>query len=356
MSPGRIYYLDVIRIRLSVADLNGTSFAYSPVAEMTSSLWMLASGAVPPIHQAWYDEIRPKLGRLDWPVLRAVAPYRHELPVFLFPPTNGVQTTADKQLGTVADVPHDLMRSELECTWNGGPMPDAARSLIAAGHAGPRRVAEALWDYWAVALEPHWARIRAVMDDDVGYRSAAMVDAGMSGVLAGLDPKFRFEGETILIDKPEDGTVSLNGAGLRLIPSVFVDRGPVYAGPLPGRVDNTRDVEQEPSVAYPSRRLIGVWQSDAECDEVSALAALIGRSRAAMLLRLGLPRATSGLAQELGLSQAAANQHLTLLRRSGLLSSRRSGRFVLYQRTAMADELIAGAPTELAARRTRGDA
>lgn len=339
------YHPPVIRLRLSAADLRKTTFAYSPIAELTASLWMLAAGTVPPVHRAWYAEVRPRLRHLDWPVLHAVAPHRHELPIFLFPPTSSVQTSIDSQLRAVAEVPGDLVRSELEHTWNGDPMPDAAQSVIADGRAGARRIAEALWEYWAVAVEPYWARIRAVFDDDLGYRSAALVDAGMSVVLAGLDPELRIEGDTLLIDKPDEYTTNLDGAGLRLIPSVFIDSGLAYAG----------DAPEAPSIAYPSRRLIGVWEPESECDEVSALAALIGKSRATILLRLRLPRPTSALARELRLSQAAVNQHLTVLHRSGLLSSRRSGRLVLYQRTALADELIAAAPAELAARQAKAD-
>lgn len=52
---------------------------------------------------------------------------------------------------------------------------------------------------------------------------------------------------------------------------------------------------------------------------------------------------TTQLARELGQSPGTISQHLSVLRRNGLLDSWRSGRSVLYRRTAIASSVIAAA-------------
>ena len=71
-----------------------------------------------------------------------------------------------------------------------------------------------------------------------------------------------------------------------------------------------------------------------------ALAALLGRRRAAILATLGTPAATSDLARRLGASAAGVNEHLGVLRRAGLVRAVRDGRRVLYSRTPTGDALL----------------
>jgi DNA-binding transcriptional ArsR family regulator len=75
-----------------------------------------------------------------------------------------------------------------------------------------------------------------------------------------------------------------------------------------------------------------------------ALARVIGRTRAALLARLGAPRSTTDVARLVGITPGGASQHLGALRAAGLVASRREGREVLYVRTPLADGLVAGAP------------
>jgi DNA-binding transcriptional ArsR family regulator len=52
---------------------------------------------------------------------------------------------------------------------------------------------------------------------------------------------------------------------------------------------------------------------------------------------------TTQVARELGLSAASVSEHLSVLRRAGLVTARRSGRSVLYQRTVFGTELLGAA-------------
>jgi len=71
------------------------------------------------------------------------------------------------------------------------------------------------------------------------------------------------------------------------------------------------------------------------------LAALLGRTRATILTRLAVPLTTTQLVRELGQSPATISGHLSVLRRSGMVSTRRSGRMVLYRRTVLGSSVVA---------------
>jgi DNA-binding transcriptional ArsR family regulator len=82
-----------------------------------------------------------------------------------------------------------------------------------------------------------------------------------------------------------------------------------------------------------------LWQ-DPVADQTDPLSALVGKTRARLLVTLGLPRTTTQLAAQLGLSPPAVSQHLKVLKDAALVTGRRRGRMVLYQRTAAATTLL----------------
>ena len=82
-----------------------------------------------------------------------------------------------------------------------------------------------------------------------------------------------------------------------------------------------------------------LWQ-DTQAEQADPLAALVGRTRATLLATLALPRTTTQLAAQLGLSPAAVSEHLKILKDTALVIAQRRGRMVLYQRTAAATALL----------------
>lgn len=332
--PPATHQDDVIGIRVSTTDLGRTVFAYSPLAEVTSSVRMLASGQIPKLHQPWYDEIRPRLDEVDLPLLSAVMPYRHHLPDFLLAGPADTTTRIESQLERLAAVAPDRLRTALERTWAGAPLPPVALRLLAKGPDGSVRLAEAIADYWEVALAPYWQHIRSTLDDDIAHRSALLAAEGLAGVIGSLHPDLRLEGDTLLIAKPTASIrKSLCGGGLMLVPSVFVWPHLAVACELPHQL----------SITYGVRRLPRPWFDLSTPEAEPAVAALLGRTRATILAGLELPQSTTDLAELLGQSPSSVSQHLTLLRRSGLVRARRSGRWVQYQRTAIGDALFASA-------------
>lgn len=318
---------------MGVADVARTRFGYSPLAEVLQSLYQVSSRTVSPLHQPWWAATRESLRGVDMALLGAVVPARAYVADFLFSAA-GRAGTIDAQLGMVAEADAGRIRADLEAVWGRDPMPAPARALIAEGPAGARRLADTLWAYWVVAIEPHWSRLRAVLEGDVAHRAGRLTGGGVDALLSNLHPEVSVRGEFLRIAKPRySADHDLDGDGLMLIPSVF-------AWPKL-MVDKSPDVPA--TIVYACRGAGTLWESGSghPCPE-DALSSLLGHSRAAILSQLALPMSTTELAGELKQSPPSVSFHLSVLRRSGLVASWRSGRRVLYRRTPLADGLVAG--------------
>jgi hypothetical protein len=105
----------VIRLRLSPGDLERLRFAYSPLAEVAESLYVLHSGQVPPLHRGWFDRTRTRLSRVDTRVLRAIVPApRPHVASFLLSGARDPSTSIDVQLAAVAGYATARLRADLE--------------------------------------------------------------------------------------------------------------------------------------------------------------------------------------------------------------------------------------------------
>lgn len=72
----------------------------------------------------------------------------------------------------------------------------------------------------------------------------------------------------------------------------------------------------------------------------------MGRTRADLLRLLADPATTTWLSARLRMSLGGIGDHLAVLRAAGLVTRERSGRSVLYRRTAIGD-VLAGTPAEM---------
>ncbi|MGN9911222.1 DUF5937 family protein [Phytohabitans sp. LJ34] len=319
----------VIQLRMGVADVARTRFGYSPLGEVVQSLYQLSSRRVSPLHRPWWEATRGGLRPVDMELLAAVVPARAYVADFLFRAASQ-GAGVDGQLRLVAESDPAAVRHELEAVWRGRPMPEPARALIGEGAAGARRLADVLWGYWSAAIEPHWRHLHAVLRDDVAYRAGQLTDGGVDALLSGLHPEVSVREAVLRIDKPRHSVDhDLAGDGLMLFPSVFgwpnlmVDKAP-------GR----------PATLVYAARGVGTLWGRGEREAGEALGALLGQSRAAILAHVASPRSTTEIAGELGQSPPSVSFHLSVLRRSGLVRSWRSGRRVLYQRTQLAEGLL----------------
>jgi DNA-binding transcriptional ArsR family regulator len=321
----------MIRLQMSSADLERMRFAYSPLTETAESLYMLHSGRIHPLHRGWFEMTRERLRGADTALLHAVIPPRGCIAGFLLGGTADTSTSIEQQLQAIADLPQQRLRAELCGVWGGAAMPRPAQELIAPGAHGGRRLADALWRYWQTGIEPYWRQIRALLDADLAYRGGRLARGGIEALLSDLHPELELVDHAIQIVHKPASERNLAGAGLLLVPCVFAwphiiaDFG--TTGP--------------PSITYGPRGIGTLWQaSEQQPDDDDALGELLGRTRAAILCLVALPRSTTDLARELGTSAPTVSAHLSILRRCGLVSSWRSGRRVLYQRTPLATSIV----------------
>jgi DNA-binding transcriptional ArsR family regulator len=190
---------------------------------------------------------------------------------------------------------------------------------------------EALAHYHRTALGPYMPRIRALVDADRAVRARALMDGGVEELLGTLRPTLRWCPPVLEVDYPVDQELRLDGRGLLLVPSVFCDRTPI----------SLLDPSLPPTLVYSVGRLPDDPADRAEADD--SLAALIGSTRGEVLRRLGEAGAsTSELARLVGISVASASQHASVLRRSGLVVSRRAGNTVVHRVSPLGTALIHG--------------
>lgn len=330
----------MIRVQMQAADLVRMRFAYSPLIELTESAYMINAGRINLIHRAWFASVRDGLRRIDMTLVRAVVPSSAYLASFLRMGAVDTMTTIEQQLQQVADCPVDVFRAELEKAWGKDPMPRPAQRLIAEGAAGPRQLADALMQYWTVAIEPYWPHIRTVLDGDVAYRAAQLARGGIHTMLPDLHHRLEFVDHALQMDTPVNNIDhDLQGTGLLLVPSVFAWPFLVFS------VDT-----DPPGVIYGARGIGELWAAT-EITEAGddALGELFGPRRAAILISVAAPKSTTELARELRQSPSAVSSHLAILRRNGLVTSRRDGRRVLYLRTPLATSVVSASSPELIA-------
>jgi DNA-binding transcriptional ArsR family regulator len=338
----------MIQIRMSVEDLGRTRFAYSPLAEIAESFYLLFARQRPLLHQGWLAAVRPRLHRVDLKLLRAVLPDRPFVADLFFLHAVDRATTVEQQLQTVAAMPVDVLRRDLEGVWHDEPLPPLLHDLVTDEAHGPHRLADALWEYWRAALERYWPAMRSVLDDDVAHRAAELTKHGLMGLLGEVHPELSVTSDTLRIEKKRYPDYhqdhDLAGAGILLVPSIFVWPHLLFAADPAGSA----------SLTFPARGIANVWETrGSSAEEDDTLGQLIGRSRAAILRSLSIARSTTELAISLRQSPPSISQHLSVLRRSALVVSWRSGRKVLYRRTSLGTSIVQASGTTEAASSTQ---
>ncbi|MCT4357217.1 helix-turn-helix domain-containing protein [Streptomyces sp. Je 1-79] len=325
-------------LSFSAADLAQTRFAVSPMWEVVTSFRLLRAPNEPTLHRRWAAQVRPRLAQagLDRGWLAELVPGHGFLADFLNPtPATPFPALAAELDAIRAAAPAqvrkdlDILRSK-EPAAGHRPSP-RLRLLREAPEEALEKVVAEIETYWELALAPYWARIRQLLEADVFHRARQVAEHGSARVLSELHETVRWDDGTLhLVRRHCALTRDKAGSGLLLVPSAF-------AWP---RVLTRAVAPDPPQLAYPARGIGNLWapRTSAATD---AVAAVIGRSRTLLLTELDTPASTTRLAAHCGLSAAAVSQHLTALRNAGLVTAHRSGRSVLYARTAVADALLA---------------
>jgi helix-turn-helix protein/uncharacterized protein DUF5937 len=323
----------VIRIELGRLDLAGVRFAVSPAYETVMAWSALRAPGESAIHVQWTSWARNRLGDIpDVKLLDALTAYRAK-PSSLMPPPDARMPDMAGELRRIRAASPRLIRADIDFLTRHDVRPSRVlRDIHADPDAYLPRIVAALSAAYDALIEPHWARMVRVLDADIAHRAGILAADGAAGVFAGLHREVAWqEGELIVqgVRGPASPqTVALTGQGFVLCPSVFgwprvtVAMRPIAAGTL----------------RYPARGIAALWAPEAVTSD--ALAALLGRTRAAMLALLAAPATTGDIADRLDVTPGAVSQHLGVLRAAGLVTSRRDGRTLLHLRTERGDALL----------------
>jgi DNA-binding transcriptional ArsR family regulator len=248
-------------------------------------------------------------------------------------PVATVEEGLDRLLGT----PLAQLRCELEW-YNKRHHLTAWSKSLADSDAGPRRdLADAIAALHDVAVRPYWAQIDTQLRTDRAARVRTIADSGLEHLLATVCPSHvRWRQPTLQVDTPLgcDADVHLDGRGLILIPSIFVGHFPYLAF-------NLADPTAPATLIYPAiNDLVTAQQLWTADRPVGQLAALLGRTRSAILEAITDGCGTVELARRLGISAASVSQHTAVLRNSGLISTRRDGPSVIHVVTSLGSMLL----------------
>ncbi|MGV9251306.1 DUF5937 family protein [Streptomyces sp. NPDC003697] len=317
-------------------DLLRCRFAVSPLWETHEAVRTLIRPQRHGYHPAWLRRARARAASagLDLTPLWLLMPRRGHSADWLMPPPIGTAATFEEEIAAVrtADpelVRHDTARSLADTP--GALDSPAGRALL----ADPVRAVEKLTDLmtaaWHTLVEPDWPRLRALLEADVAFHSRRLADVGLGGLLPEISPRLAWDARTLTVEWRGVHERHLDGRGLMLMPSVF-------SWP---DVVSSFDPPWQPTLVYPARGIGGLWVEPVE-RAPEALARLLGRGRAAVLTALEDPATTSALAHRLGLAPSSVSAHLAALRDAGLLTSRRYGHQVLYERTPLGFALASG--------------
>jgi DNA-binding transcriptional ArsR family regulator len=319
----------MIRYEFELDDLARTRFAISPMWETAAAIRALRNPSLISLHLPWVKRIRGEISDLDLALAYALLPRRGYIADFLTPPPSTPLADFDEELELVRSTSADQIRNDVEILIETGNPRAGLRPYLDDPSAAVASLAEVLAEFRRRALEPDWPRVRSLLEADLLYRSRRLTEAGVAVLFSELHPRVAWVDDGVEVTMDCSEHVELAGRGLVLVPSAFTCDKP----------STMTEAPWQPTLIYPARGVGLLWESAPAPPD--ALAKVLGRSRATLLGDLDAPRSTTDLAGRLGMTPGGVSQHLTALRDSGLVSSRRNGRQVLYCRSPLADELFA---------------
>ncbi len=246
----------------------------------------------------------------------------------------GEAPTIGQGLAALLAMPREQVLMEMGITDRWHALPAAAWAMAEPG--AREQLADAAQAAHQALVEPYWARIHACLHAEQVARSRILTRDGPDRLLASLQGQYiRWRPPVLEVAYPKDADLYLRGRGIAIVPSVFVGRNPQLT-------HDPSDPGAPPRLIVPAAdeqvRQCGLWGGSQA--KGTALAALVGRNRAAVLSAAAEGCTTTELAGQVGISLAAASQHASVLRDAGLIITRRQGGAVLHVLTPLGAELL----------------
>jgi DNA-binding transcriptional ArsR family regulator len=311
----------MLEIHFTDADLAKLTIAEDadPMWELLMSSYRIRRPEGEPFYGRWRRGSRsavPESGQL---LMSAVPPYGY-CPDFLTPP--GARTI-DDGIAAVLDTPPRILAADVaELAAQGTRVPLWLRRLGDGETRELRRLGTALHDYYRRCLAPDWPAVRRAVARDRRRLQSGLERGGPQLLLSTLHPDITWSPPVLRVRFPVEQTLHLDGRGLRLLPTFFAH----------GMPTTYKDPELPPVLVYS----IGHTSLDSDAEPGPSLAALLGRTRARVLMTVAITRCnTSEVAELTDISLATASQHASVLRASGLITSTRVGKSQIHEITPL---------------------
>ncbi len=240
---------------------------------------------------------RPRTLFSEWSGQVSVTPRMTPLTALIPPGCRGVDlptlvgetATIEQGLQALLKVPREHLLVEMEYIDRRNRLSPLAWAMAEAG--GRPELAEATRVAYRELVQPFWPRIRTRLHAEQAARRRRLADGG-------------------------------------------------FVGREPSLHENPNHEDEMPRLILPAEdaRSARLWAPSRS--RGSALAALVGRNRAAVLQSVSDGCTTTELARRVGISLAAASQHASVLRGAGLIATRRQGSAVLHVLTPLGAELL----------------
>jgi DNA-binding transcriptional ArsR family regulator len=198
-----------------------------------------------------------------------------------------------------------------------------ADRLLADPPAVRARVRRLLEDCEQAFFADAWGRVQHQLAADARHKTDLLARHGLADALAAISPAITLDAQRqrIVIDKLQDNTTSAAGTGVTFSPTVF---GRPHLLVVHAR--GWRPVVQYPAAESGLPHPVSL---DVVQQRLEALAHPV-RMRLCRTLARG-PHTTGELAEAWQLTAPEVSRHLAVLKKAGLISTRRRGRYVLYQ-------------------------
>ncbi len=319
--------------RLAPDDISAIRFGVSPGHELCNAVRVLQRPEEYPLQWGWLRGARSRMPRPAFELLATVIGAEGYFPdFFTATPTWDMQPADEfERLRTVSP---ELMRVDLRkmVLRSTGARQHAIQRMLDDPLRARAMLADAVESMWEAVLAPVWVQLERILRADIAVRARRIATDGLAGMVGSLHRTLAWSDDVVRVElRMHREELDCRGSGLVLVPSVFTAQGCTVLTEPPA----------QPTIFYPAQGVTETWARDAG-SAAEALGALLGPARAGILLDAHAERTTSQVASDAGLAISTASHHLSVLRESGLVASRRDGARMLHLRTPLG-EAIAGA-------------
>ncbi|GIG00603.1 ArsR/SmtB family transcription factor [Catellatospora citrea] len=327
----------MLRIHFTARDLSRVRVVrLGPLALAQLAAPAMAARDDDHLYGRWRAEARARLTPRAVDTASWLFPYR-EMQVDLIT-LAGAEATAEEAAENLLALSQPQLNAELGLArLRGRRPPPWLRQLVAGDHEARQDLVLALQELRHAALAGADGRLGGLVDVEQAEFGRVLLAEGVGAALGRLHPLVRWDPPVLEIPSHGDGDVTLAGGDLLLAPSAFCWPAPhLYVS-----LDQRTRVLVYPAVRD-LRQAAQLW-GDPAGPPHAALAALLGRTRAAVLEAVAAgPVSTTVLARRANVSAPSASQHATALRAANLIVSQRSGTSMLHSVTPLGRSMLDG--------------